>query len=263
MIGYFKRHSLLIRLTLSGFGGLFIIVNILMMQRFSFNLLHNMPGIFGFIMVFTGIFWLLLRRIRVILMTVIVAYLGTFALMCIIIFVNAQNVPRAGHDAVVILGAGLVRGDQIPLVLRHRLDTALAYLQDNENTVAVVTGGLGAQATVTEAYAMGQYLLERGIAPQRIILEDKSTSTMENLNFSRILLDEKFGLDNYSIVLVTNDFHLPRSRMLARRAGLVGEGLAAPTQRGMIPRYYSREHLALSWAVATWFLPYRVFYWLQ
>ena len=252
-----------IRLILIGMGILLVFVFILMQQRFSFNLLHNLPGIVGLVMVFAGIFWPWLGRVRKIIMMAFVFYFGTFVLMCIFIFTNAVSVPKEGHDAVIVLGAGLVRGDQIPLVLRQRLDTALRYLIVNENAVAVVTGGLGHQATATEAYAMKLYLIEHGIAQERIIQEDLSTSTIENLNFARILLNEHFGENNYTVVIVTNDFHLPRGRLLARRAGLVGEGLAAPTQRGMMPRYYSREHLAISWTVFTWFMPYRVFYWLQ
>jgi len=252
-----------IRLVIICIGALLVFVFILMQQRFSFNLLHNLPGIVGLAMIFVGIFWLWLGRFRKFIMMAFIIYFGTFALMCVFIFTNALNVPEEGHNAVIVLGAGLVRGDQIPLVLRQRLDTALIYLRSNENTVAVVTGGLGHQATVTEAYAMKLYLIEHGVTLERIIQEDLSTSTMENLNFARVLLNDHFGENNYTVVIVTNDFHLPRGRLLARRAGLVGEGMAAPTQRGMMPRYYSREHLAISWTVATWFLPYHVFYWLQ
>ncbi|MCL2421245.1 MAG: YdcF family protein [Defluviitaleaceae bacterium] len=258
-----KSQHLIIRLTLIGIGGLFVLWMILMQQRFSSQLLHNIPAIVGLVMMFTGMFWPWLGWLRKIFMPAIILYVGTFLLMCIFIFTHAQNTPASGHDAVIVLGAGLVGDNQIPRILRYRLDTALIYLHDNEDTLAVVTGGLGQHVTVTEAYAMGQYLIQHGIAPERIILEDQSTSTMENLNFAKALLDERLGENNYTIVLVTNDFHLPRGRMLVRRAGLAGEGMAAPTQRGMVPRYYSREHLAISWAAFTWFLPYRVFYWLQ
>jgi len=257
------KLELFIRLALIGIGALLAFVFILMQQRFSFSLLHNLPGIVGTAMIFVGILWPWLGRLRKFLMASFIIYFGTFALMCIFIFANAVSIPDEGHDAVIVLGAGLVRGNQIPLVLRQRLDTALIYLHANEDTVAVVTGGLGHQATVTEAYAMKLYLVEHGIAPERVIQEDLSTSTIQNLNFARVLLNEHFGEDNYTVVIVTNDFHLPRGRLLARRAGLTGEGLAAPTQRGMMPRYYSREHLAISWTVFTWFMPYRVFYWLQ
>ena len=99
------------------------------------------------------------------------------------------------------------------MVLRQRLDTALIYLNDNPNSMAVVTGGLGNQASVTEAYAMGDYLINHGINPERIIYEEWSTSTQENLFFAKQLLDGHFYGQDYTVVIVTNDFHLPPSNL--------------------------------------------------
>ena len=157
--------------------------------------------------------------------------------------------PDDGHDAVIILGAGLWRRYQLSIVLRQRLNTALIYLNTNPDSVAVVTGGLGSGAIVTEAYAMGNFLIQHGINPERVIFEDRSTSTEENLRFARQLLDSHFNAQKYTVVVVTNDFHLPRARLLAWRAGLSAAGKAAPTTWYMVPRYYSREHAALLWHI--------------
>ena len=246
------------RLMLIALGIVFVSASMVYPSR---NPAHNLPGLVGLCSLAFGIFWPWVieftaigwkRAVRIAFLCMIAFYVVTFAAMCASIYINARNVPGSGHDAVIILGAGLVRRDQIPVVLRQRLDTALIYLNDNPTSIAVVTGGLGAQATITEAYAMGSYLIQQGIAPERIIFEEWSTSTQENLRYARQLLDYHFDGQSYTVVVVTNDFHLPRARILARQAGLTAVGKAAPTQRHTIPRYYSREHAALLWHIILW-----------
>ena len=246
------------RLMLLAIGAVFVLMSFVNPSR---DPLHNMPGMAGLCMLAAGIFWQRItkatakgwkRVARVAFLSLAAFYVGTFGIMCLAIYINARNVPNYGHDAVIVLGAGLVRQNQIPVVLRQRLDAALVYLNDNPESVAVVTGGLGRQATITEAYAMGSYLVQRGIAPERIIFEEWSTTTQENLGYARQLLDMRFGGQDYTVVVVTNDFHLPRARLLAWQAGLAAEGKAAPTQRYMAPRYYSREHAALLWHIILW-----------
>ncbi|MCL2851637.1 MAG: YdcF family protein [Defluviitaleaceae bacterium] len=174
----------------------------------------------------------------------------SFAVMLAGVWLNARGVPENGHDAVIVLGAALA-GDVIPQGFQNRLDTALGYLADNENAVVVVSGGQGTTETVTAASAMRRYLVENGIEPGRIIEEDRATSTFENFVFSRELLDEHFGGEAYTVVYVTNDFHLLRARVLAWKVGVPGEGLAAPSQWFMLPNYYSREFLAMIRALIT------------
>lgn len=222
---------------------------------------HNITGIVGLPMLLAGIFWRrfvaltdrgALRLARLGFFCLTAFYVLSFAAMSLAIHAAARAEPSPGRDAVIVLGAGLVGGNRIPVVLRQRLDAALGYLRENPGAVVVVTGGLGRQATMTEAYAMGAYLVYHGIPPERVILEERSTSTLENLSFARELLDEHFGGGGYTVVVATNDFHVPRSLMHAGQAGLDAEGLAAPTQRHMVPRYYSREHLALLWHLLAW-----------
>ena len=191
-----------------------------------------------------------LRRIR--FAVTVGAALGalSFVTMLVGVYINARIVPRNGHDAVVVLGAALI-GDIIPQGFQNRLDTALEYLAMNEDAVVVVSGGQGPTETVTAASAMRRYLIDNGIDPERIIEEDRATSTFENFVFSKELLAEHFGSDNFTILYVTNDFHLLRARLLAQSVGITGEGLAAPSQLFMLPNYYSREFLAMIRAFGT------------
>lgn len=132
------------------------------------------------------------------------------------VFGNVDNISY-NEDAVIVLGAG-IRGDKITLPLKMRLDKAIQYHSKNPEAIIVVTGGQGFQETVTEAYAMEKYLVEHGVARNKIIKEEKATSTTENIEFSKELLDKYFE-DNYSIVVVTNNFHVFRATSVAIKTG--------------------------------------------
>jgi len=220
---------------------------------------NYLPGLAGVPILGVGVAlpWILVysergwrRRIR--FAVAVGAVLGalSFVVMLVGVYINARIVPQDGHDAVIVLGAALV-GEYIPRGFRNRLDAALEYIEANEHTVVVVSGGQGPSETVTAASAMKRYLVENGVEPNRIIQEDRATSTHENFLFSRELLYEHFGGEDFSVVYVTNDFHLLRARLLAWNAGVSGEGLAAPSQLFMLPNYYSREFLAMMRAFAT------------
>ena len=121
------------------------------------------------------------------------------------------------EEAVVVLGAGL-RGDQITWPLKYRLDAAIAYHRQNPDALIVVSGGQGFQETVPEAVAMADYLMRHGVDPTHIIKEDQSTSTAENMRFSKVLLDERFDRP-YRVVVVTNNFHIYRGVQIAASEG--------------------------------------------
>ena len=184
------------------------------------------------------------RRLRFAVVVGVSLGVVSFLVLLAGVQMSARIVPQSGHDAVIVLGAALV-GDVIPQGFRNRLDTAIGYLSENDNAVVVVSGGQGRTETVTAAYAMKLYLMENGVSPERIIKEERATSTYENFLFSKELLGEHLERDDFSVVFVTNDFHLLRARLLAWNVGISGEGLAAPSQFFMLPNYYSREFLAM------------------
>lgn len=168
----------------------------------------------------------------------------------IFISVEALIVYGAASDAVVetdyliILGAGL-RGDNITLVLQERLLKGIEYLERYPAVRTVVTGGRGFGESITEAEAMERFLVSRGIAPERIIKEDRATSTMENFLFSRELL-EKAGETGYKrITVITSDFHMLRSKLLARRTGFEPYGITCGTPVSVRLNCYIREFFAL------------------
>jgi len=121
------------------------------------------------------------------------------------------NVSNADYneDVVIVLGAG-VNGERVSRPLAHRLDAAINYWNRNPDAYIVVCGGLGNRATISEAEAMARYLIARDIPEEKIILEEQSTSTYENLMFAKEILEERFP-DGFNAALITNDFHIYRS----------------------------------------------------
>lgn len=144
-------------------------------------------------------------------------------------------------DYIIILGAR-VKGEVPSLALQYRIDAAASYLKKNRESIAIASGGQGPGEDITEAEAIKRGLLAHGISSDRILLEDKSTDTVENIRFSKRLIPQnlKTGL------LVTNDFHLYRAKSIAKDQGLNLEGIPAETPTVAIPKSYAREYLAIT-----------------
>lgn len=140
-------------------------------------------------------------------------------------------------DYLIVLGAQ-VRGTTITKSLKKRLDTAADYLADNPETMVIVSGGQGTGEDISEAEAMYRYLKQKGITDDRILIEDQSTSTEENIRFSKKLMEDQ----NASVAIVTNGFHIFRSISIAKKQGLSQvQGLAAPSDQILTLNYYVRE----------------------
>jgi uncharacterized SAM-binding protein YcdF (DUF218 family) len=151
-----------------------------------------------------------------------------------------NDVPESA-EYIVILGAR-VKGNEPSLALQYRIDAAANYMKLNPNTVAIASGGKGPGEHISEAEAIKTSLLDKGINETRIILEDQSTSTVENIRFSQKLIPKnlKTGL------LVSNDFHIYRAKLIAKDEGLQLEGLSAKTPTIAVPKSYLREYLAIT-----------------
>lgn len=139
------------------------------------------------------------------------------ALVSFIAIYGISDNAEYNEDAVIVLGAG-VRGDKVTMPLKMRLDKAIEYHHKNPDAVIIVTGGQGFQETVTEAYAMEKYLVKNGVDKNKIIKEEKATSTSENMEFSKEILDMYFK-DDYSVVVITNNFHIFRGTTIAKNTG--------------------------------------------
>ena len=143
---------------------------------------------------------------------------------------------------IIILGAHVSRQGPSATLL-SRLEAGAEYAAANPDMRIVVSGGQGLDEPVTEASAMSDYLISKGISADRILLEDRSSNTFENLNFSRPLLPE--GEGPYPITIVTSEFHILRTSMLAVRAGYTPYFIPARTPRSILLSSYSREFFGL------------------
>jgi uncharacterized SAM-binding protein YcdF (DUF218 family) len=153
---------------------------------------------------------------------------------------NHTTVPK-NADYLIVLGARVKR--TVPsLVLKERINTAAAYLQANKNTVVIASGGKGPGEDISEAENIKNELMKKGIGNTRIILEDQSTDTYENIRFSKRLIP-KGGKKG---VVVTNTFHLYRAIMIAKDQNLNVYGVPAKTPKSAILKSYIREYLAIT-----------------
>lgn len=159
---------------------------------------------------------------------------------------GALKTPPKDLDYLIVLGAGL-RGDKPSLTLSYRLDLAYDYLMQNEHTKVLVSGGQGFDEPVTEAFAMEKYLLDKGIEKNRILKEETSTSTYENLKFSKELFKEQESIpDSLKIGIVSNDFHIYRALHLAKELSYQNVyGCGAKSVGWLIPCNYIREAFAV------------------
>jgi len=147
------------------------------------------------------------------------------------------------EDVVIVLGAGVV-GERVTTPLALRLDRAIYYFGRNPSAYIIVCGGLGDMATITEAEAMARYLYARGIPRERILLEESSTSTLENLTFAKDIMNDHFQGD-FRAVVISNDFHMFRAVSMARSVGIDTNHLGAATPRRLLAENYLREALAV------------------
>lgn len=138
--------------------------------------------------------------------------------------------PREAVEYMVVLGAK-VRTDGPSVSLWDRIYAAADYLEDHPDTIAVVSGGKGADEPMTEAKAIYDELVKLGIDPDRIWLEEQATSTWENLNFTLDLIEEKTGERPVRLGVLSSEYHLFRAGMLAKECGVEAVGIPAPTSR--------------------------------
>lgn len=122
-------------------------------------------------------------------------------------------------DYIVVLGAGLLHGDELSASLLYRLEKAVEVHKKTPETPIIVSGGQGADETISEAQAMKTYLVSQGIPEDIILMEDKSTNTSENLRYSKEIM-EAHGTSTNQISLITNGFHMHRASFLAKQEGL-------------------------------------------
>ncbi|QFG01060.1 YdcF family protein [Psychrobacillus glaciei] len=151
--------------------------------------------------------------------------------------------PKANgsNEYAIVLGAKVKKGNIPSLALKYRLDSALAYAREYPHVKLVVSGGQGQDEDIAEAVYMKEFLLENGIVEDRLIVEDQSTSTYENLLFSQELLPDNVT----SVTIITSDYHLHRAKILAKKLVWDADSVAAKTPKSVEMKLRLRERAAL------------------
>lgn len=235
-----KKFELIIKLIFIAAGSVLLFYSIRLFTIANYNLGLLLQLLLSVSLIVFGVFF---GKIRKWLKTLFITALAVIVAFSAGLFIYGRSDNTDFTEtALIVLGAG-IRGESPSYLLMQRLDKAYEYYLKNPNIAIVVSGGQGPQENISEALAMERYLISRGVPQNKILKEDKSTSTKENFEFSKAILDQKFT--NYTAAYVTNDFHVYRAGLMAKSAGLNPRHIGANTNKHVVISCYLREILAV------------------
>ncbi len=183
-------------------------------------------------------------KISIAINILLIAALASFLILESFIIMEGTKKDLVKTDYVVVLGAGLW-GETPSDTLYKRLDAALAYINKNPEIKIVLSGGKGPGENITEAEAMKRYLVSKGISEKNIYKEEKSTSTEENLRYTKELINNISKKDKTSLTVVTSNFHMLRAKLLAEKGGFETFEYSSPILSWLMPVCYVREYFAM------------------
>lgn len=153
-------------------------------------------------------------------------------------------------DYIIILGSGIQTMEVTPL-LQSRIDNALRYYKSHPSVKFVVSGGQGSDEPISESEAMKNYMVKQGIPENIILMESSSTSTLENMIFSKKVIFNDWRKNNLStkdkpkILFSTSNYHVFRGSIFSKKVGLNARGVGAPTPLYFLPSALIREFIGL------------------
>lgn len=181
------------------------------------------------------------RWVPVSVVTTCVAGVVALAVLCVLVFLGAASSDKKNLDYVIVLGAR-VKEHTVSNSLKKRLDKAIEYAEENPDTILVLSGGRGPGEDVSEAEVMRQYLEYNGVRPEQLLIEDRSVSTVENIAYSKVVIEEHRNRDKKELVpltrrttsvpyaiapdkpleigVLTSNFHIYRARLTAEKWGI-------------------------------------------
>ena len=234
-----KNMIIYILIILGVLSGLYGILILQVGSGTSFWLIWEAIGLcfFGWaVLLHTG-FFMTYPKIKTIFHGLVIVGVIVLVTLCGIIATEFTAGGNQNLDYIIVLGAQ-VRENGPSVALRYRLDAAVDYLNENPSTVCIVSGGRGANEPFSEAEGMSEYLVKNGIEKNRILLEDKSTNTVENIRYSKELMELSYS----NVGIVTNNFHMFRAVRIAKAQGLKGVcGIAADSSMLYLPNNVLRE----------------------
>ena len=136
-----------------------------------------------------------------------------------VVIMHGATADKGEFQYLLVLGT-VVEGTEPSAMLSDRIQGAYDYLTAHPDTICIVSGGKGDEVNLSEAECMYNELVEMGIDPARILMEDRATSTVENFQFSLALIEEETGVRPETLGVLSSEFHLFRARMFARQEGI-------------------------------------------
>lgn len=226
-------------------GALVFLDGILVACVSGFHLGILMTFFLGALLMAVGVFFPRLSRIdRIGFFACLI--LGALLISSLAIY-GAKDRVAYDEDVIIVLGAGL-RGEEPLPILEKRLDAAHRYALANPDALILVSGGQGENETVAESQAMKDYLVKKGIDASRIIEENASESTMENLANCKVILDG-MGFGKGKIALVTSDYHILRATEVAEMVGFC----EVATVSSATPVLYALPNWLREWAAMVYY----------
>ena len=187
------------------------------------------------------------RIIEILLAAICVCIIGLAVATSVAMISGVSKMAQPG-STVIVLGARVYQ-DRPSTAMAGRLKAAYEYLQENPDSICIVSGGQGKNEPCTESSVMYSWLIKRGIGPARIYMEDKSTDTRENLRFSKQIIEEN-NL-NPVVALATDGYHEYRALQYAKEEGLEAGAVPAATVWWLFPTGCVREMYGI---LEQWFL---------
>lgn len=181
------------------------------------------------------------------------SWLGIYFMLAFLNFLSASILynlrrPKYNQDYIIVLGAGLINGQKVGRLLSNRIQRAMNFANKQlalggKRPILVFSGGQGKDEASSEALAMQKWAIENGYPETFTLLEDKSTTTLENMRFSKTIID----LDNRgtNILFSSNNYHIFRAGMFARMVGVNAQGIGGKTAWYFLPNAFLREFIAI------------------
>ena len=256
------------------FSGIFLIFNgFILLKKEGFSKANLLSPIMGIVILLFFVFmwiragfvttdynhWINIPVVFIIYTYIIFgfAFVGFMMYSCVYLWL-----PKKQHyDFIIIHGAGLLDGERVTPLLKRRIDKAVQAFQQSKNPHIrlIASGGQGSDEKISEAQAMYNYLVEHTDVPKEaIILEEKSTTTYENLLFSKEIGEQL--IENPRFLFVTNDYHVFRTSTYARQIGMQGDGLGCSTASYYIPSAFIREYVAMCVKMKKLFIGFELLY---
>lgn len=165
-------------------------------------------------------------------------------------YAASRYTPDFDKDYIIILGCA-IRKDGTPTpILKARIDSAVAFEKKQfektgKHAVFVTSGGQGSDEVISESECMKRYLMEQGIPEERILKEDKSVNTFQNIKFSKAVIREHCKEEDVKVAFATTNYHVFRGYILSKKNGLNAKGISAKTKWYFFPNAFLREFVGL------------------